>query len=153
MPAARLDQLEIDEISGVDHPANLREGYLVIKSRDGKGVHMLTDAEIAEVVKAASDLQNQQTQLTQALQSSSTLLADAPTNVKEAHQILLAWMQELPAPATEEAKTKGFMQQLVQYVTGSHGSGDEIEKAQFEALVKDIASGKDVKELTATGGR
>lgn len=49
--ASRLDGLRIGEVSGVDHPAHLTEGWLMIKSATG-----LSDEEMAEVVAEAQAL-------------------------------------------------------------------------------------------------
>lgn len=49
--ATRLDSLAIGEVSGVDHPAHLTEGWMVLKSASG-----LTDEDWAEVMKEAQAL-------------------------------------------------------------------------------------------------
>lgn len=59
MPAdvKRLDGLRIGEVSGVDHPAHLSEGWLVLKSATG-----LSDEEMAEVVAEARSLAKAESQ-------------------------------------------------------------------------------------------
>lgn len=47
----RLDGLRIGEVSGVDHPAHLTEGWVVMKSLTG-----LSDEDLAEVVAEAQEL-------------------------------------------------------------------------------------------------
>lgn len=55
--AKRLDGLRIGEVSGVDHPAHLTEGWLVLKSLTG-----LSDEDMADVVAEAAEIAKAQSQ-------------------------------------------------------------------------------------------
>lgn len=46
--AAKMTQLNIEETSGVDHPAHLREGWLVVKSRETSSIPAILDRIVKE---------------------------------------------------------------------------------------------------------
>jgi hypothetical protein len=95
---AELRDLEIREISGVDHPANLFEGWLVLKSRDG-GQPVGTDAlaEFQQLYEQATEVTKQQEQLLAAIVGAEALLSTAPATVQRAAQTIREFLEALAA--------------------------------------------------------
>jgi hypothetical protein len=54
METVKLDKLFIEEVSGVDHPANQLEGWMVVKSADQPDPLLLVADEMETVTKASS---------------------------------------------------------------------------------------------------
>ena len=103
MPEAkRLDALQIGEVSGVDHPAHLAEGWSVLKSLTG-----LSDDDMAEVVAEAqaavakSQPPSKETVMTDVTPTDSTedVFKSLPEPVrkalKEAQDVAVAAVEEL----------------------------------------------------------
>lgn len=88
--ATRLTKLDINEISGVENPANELPGWLVTKAKKGDG-ELDVDTLIKEVDRAESDFAI----LYSALKSCETYLADAPPEVQAAKDTLVSYIEEL----------------------------------------------------------
>ncbi len=104
--------LRIDEASGVDAPAHLAPGWMVLKSAaGGDPLDGLSDAEIAEVVKA--------------------LEATEGEPVKDLIESLTKSLATLPEPAKAQATA------LIGLLGGNAGDVDDpVAKAVAEALTK-----------------
>lgn len=81
--AKRLDSLQIGEVSGVDHPAHLVEGWVLMKSLTG-----LSDEDLAEVVAEAQEMAKAQSQ------PPSEEIAMSENNLDDVEDVLKA----LPEP-------------------------------------------------------
>lgn len=86
MPKPRmLVDIDWEETSGVDHPANETEGWLVMKSANTDVEDLIR--EEAEAIKRHEDLYA-------ALQSALGYLGDAPEEIREAANKLLEYLKE-----------------------------------------------------------
>lgn len=101
MSATRLEGLHLEEVSGVDEPANEIPGWLVVKS-----AHNLEEihAEIAEVHE----------DLGIALEDAALYLGDAPENVLAAHGTLKKWVGRLLGGSEEPAEADTLMKERKQ---------------------------------------
>jgi len=59
--ASKMVRLAVDETSGVDHPAHLSEGWLVMKSADAEAIEAVIDSLTESVVKNDNDSITEQT--------------------------------------------------------------------------------------------
>lgn len=59
--APKMVRLAVDETSGVDHPAHLSEGWLVMKSADAEAIEAVIDSLTESVVKDNNDSITEQT--------------------------------------------------------------------------------------------
>jgi len=59
--APKMVRLAVDETSGVDHPAHLSEGWLVMKSADAEAIEAVIDSLTESVVKNDNDSITEQT--------------------------------------------------------------------------------------------
>jgi len=142
-----------DETSGVDHPANEEEGWIVMKSADRKDIQDLED-----LIKAEEAFAKQFDSLTSALQD--TDFSGAPKEVQDAVTLLLGWLQEYgygygyggdqpstPGAGYPQPKAKGdypkprtkAMEALWNWfrerLQGKHQE-EEVAKAEEKALVE-----------------
>lgn len=119
MPKARkMVSLNIEETSGVDHPAHLQEGWLVIKSKDTDVSDLLSD--LVKNENTSSDRLNQDgTEEEPMPQDEATVettevvekdaLADAQAKIKELEMKLGETMKELDKMYAMEDKKKKSM--------------------------------------------
>jgi len=119
MPKARkMVSLNIEETSGVDHPAHLQEGWLVIKSKDTDVSDLLSD--LVKNENTSSDRLNQDgTEEEPMPQDEATVettevvekdaLADAQAKIKELEAKLGETMKELDKMYAMEDKKKKSM--------------------------------------------
>lgn len=135
--ATRLEGLEIDELSGVEDPANELPGWIVQKGivKDGE---VDVDALQKEVNRAESDFAI----LYSALQSSQQYITDAPPEVAAAFDTLTQYIEGLfqdsgnsppdaqlaaPAPTPVQASKGGILARLLR----KDGAADEtVEKSE-----------------------
>src|SRR5437762_12133640 len=87
---AKLEDIDIRETSGVDHPATLTEGWMVMKSAN-------LEADIEEILAAAEEYEKAAGDLMRALESNVQFLQDAPDEVKAAVNTLHSYLKGLPA--------------------------------------------------------
>lgn len=86
--STRLSELEIDETSGVENPANELPGWLVVKSKGDDGE---IDAE--KLNKAVDEAESDFAVLYSALQACAPYLGDAPPEVQDAAASLIAYIE------------------------------------------------------------
>lgn len=97
-----------DETSGVDHPANEEEGWIVMKSAD------VDVQDLEELIKAEEEFAKAFDALTSALEG--TDLSGAPKEVQDAASTLLKWLKEAAygygygyaQPGGDEGKDGGY---------------------------------------------
>jgi hypothetical protein len=53
--ATRLERIKLDEVSGVDEPANLVPGWLLMKSAPGRPVKLTDGRQVGHVVGVTTD--------------------------------------------------------------------------------------------------
>ena len=121
MPKARkMVSLNIEETSGVDHPAHLQEGWLVIKSKDTDVSDLLSD--LVKNENTSSDRLNQDgTEEEPMPQDEATVettevvekdaLADAQAKIKELEAKLGETMKELDKMYAMDDKKKKSLQE------------------------------------------
>lgn len=87
----QLTDLVVDEISGVDHPANLLEGWLVMKSRDSVDdpitqsvLAAVTNEEKGVEVAEATETEAVDTEVAKALEGVQKELADVRKELEDA---------------------------------------------------------------------
>lgn len=96
--ATRLTKLNIEELSGVENPANELPGWIVTKSADGE-VIINTEEVMAKVDRAESDFAI----LYSALKSCEQYLTDAPAEVSSAKDTLVSYIEDLFGSGSPEA--------------------------------------------------
>lgn len=109
-----IEKLTIQEVSLVDHPAHLEEGWAIVKSRDGQGdgIPVMTLVEELEKAIDANDadkpIQKDSAQiqalLTEALGS---YLSSAPNNVQSWAASLVEYLKANPSEGDPEDKNNG----------------------------------------------
>ncbi len=105
----KIVSLDWQETSGVDHPANEEEGWLVMKHN---GRVVLTDDELQavsaleEVLEEDDQLHKAHERLQAALQEAEPSLKDAPAAVKTAAETLGAFLTEVTKAQGDGEKPK-----------------------------------------------
>ena len=97
---AKLVSLSIEETSGVDHPAHLREGWMVMKSESGADVDGVLDKIKAAAVGQPNDLEAQMPEenIEVVVEESTDELAKANDRIAELEAMLAATtVEEAPA--------------------------------------------------------
>ena len=118
--ASKMVSLNIEETSGVDHPAHLQEGWLVIKSKDTDVSDLLSD--LVKNENTSSDRLNQDgTEEEPMPQDEATVettevvekdaLADAQAKIKELEMKLGETMKELDKMYAMDDKKKKSLQE------------------------------------------
>jgi len=149
MPKARkMVSLNIQETSGVDHPAHLQEGWLVIKSSDSDVSNLLSD--LAKNENTSSDRLNQDgteeepmpqdeatvettVETTEATVVEKDALADAQAKIKELEMKLGETMKELE----KTKKMYGNMMDEEDKKKSMHDKDDKkMKKSDDEELIK-----------------
>jgi len=149
MPKARkMVSLNIQETSGVDHPAHLQEGWLVIKSSDSDVSDLLSD--LAKNENTSSDRLNQDgteeepmpqdeatvettVETTEATVVEKDALADAQAKIKELEMKLGETMKELE----KTKKMYGNMMDEEDKKKSMHDKDDKkMKKSDDEELIK-----------------
>jgi len=149
MPKARkMVSLNIQETSGVDHPAHLQEGWLVIKSSDSDVSNLLSD--LAKNENTSSDRLNQDgteeepmpqdeatvettVETTEATVVEKDALADAQAKIKELEMKLGETMKELE----KTKKMYGNMMDEEDKKKSMHDKDDKkMKKSDEEELIK-----------------
>ena len=152
MPKARkMVSLNIEEASGVDHPAHLQEGWLVIKSTDSDVSNLLSD--LTKTEDSSSDRltqdgteeepmpQDEATIETPALETEvveKDALADAQAKIKELESKLGETMKELE----KTKKMYGNMMDEEDKKKSMHDKDeDKMKKSDDEELIKSAPEG------------
>ena len=161
MPKARkMVSLNIEETSGVDHPAHLQEGWLVIKSKDTDVSDLLSD--LVKNENTSSDRLNQDgTEEEPMPQDEATVettevvekdaLADAQAKIKELEMKLGETMKELDKMYAMEDKKKKSM-----YEDEKMKKSDDIEDViksapeAVQAVVAEMRKAADEATARAT---
>ena len=149
MPKARkMVSLNIEEASGVDHPAHLQEGWLVIKSSDSDVSDLLSD--LVKNENTSSDRLNQDgteeepmpqdeatvettVETTEATVVEKDALADAQAKIKELEMKLGETMKELE----KTKKMYGNMMDEEDKKKAMHDKDDKkMKKSDDEELIK-----------------
>jgi hypothetical protein len=94
--APKLAELDIDEHSGVDHPAHQAPGWLVMKAASDPDFA----AQMQELLAEAERLEKGADELMKALEDNVTLFDDAPDSVKEAINAVHDYMKQLAEDGT-----------------------------------------------------
>jgi hypothetical protein len=89
----RLTSLRWRETSGVDHPANEEEGWVVMKNAEGLSDEDL-ERELEELIEEETELSKASQDLVRVLEDAKGYLSDAPREVRSALQTLLTYMKE-----------------------------------------------------------
>ena len=161
MPKARkMVSLNIEETSGVDHPAHLQEGWLVIKSKDTDVSDLLSD--LVKNENTSSDRLNQDgTEEEPMPQDEATVettevvekdaLADAQAKIKELEMKLGETMKELDKMyAMEDKKKKSMLED--EKMKKSDDIEDVIKSAPeaVQAVVAEMRKAADEATARAT---
>lgn len=98
--ATRLSELEVEEISGVENPANELPGFLVTKARKD-------NLTAEELLKEVDRMEQDVAILYSSLSACEPYLADAGEDVKAAAATLTAWVENLfkdeePTPSDDD---------------------------------------------------
>lgn len=161
MPKARkMVSLNIEETSGVDHPAHLQEGWLVIKSKDTDVSDLLSD--LVKNENTSSDRLNQDgTEEEPMPQDEATVettevvekdaLADAQAKIKELEAKLGETMKELDKMYAMEDKKKKSMHED-EKMKKSDDIEDVIKSAPeaVQAIVAEMRKAADEATARAT---
>lgn len=140
-PTRKMVNLSIEETSGVDHPAHLHEGWLVMKAADAEAVDHLIDSALGSeedsVMKTAEELAED--------------LAKAEARIAELETIAKA-AEEAPAdePA-EEVLLKEAPESLRKAFEDMQKAADEAKAAAVEAqeaLAKERNERADAEAIT-----
>lgn len=126
--STRLAQLKIEEVSGVDEPANEVPGWLLAKSKDLEGV-----------IKEVEDAHNG---LLTALTSADQYLEDAPEDVKTAADLLKSHVNSL---ADSDEDRPNFIGRAMSYFKRK----EDIEMTKDELLEALAANTTDTTEAIA----
>jgi hypothetical protein len=113
---SKLEDLRVNEVSGVDDPANLRPGFLV---RKDAGQAAVQDPKLEQLIDAilkdADEFEKSAASLASALEDNLDVLEDAPPAVRRSAEGLRGWLKqgggaepgEAPADADEDAVEDG----------------------------------------------
>lgn len=144
--ATKLEKLSIEELSGVENPANETPGWLVMKSET-------QEALLKEVDRMESDFAI----LYAALKSTEDYLGDAPEDVVKAESLLVSYVESLfegsaddenseptpdnettEAPVAEKSATPKSTRTLMKTIFGGRDDED-LEKTEDEEVeVEDV---------------
>jgi len=124
-PARKMVNLAIEETSGVDHPAHLHEGWLVMKAANKDEVDNLADQEVnmPKIEKAEEE---------PTYEEMKAALAKANAKIEEMQKE----MDEMKKPKKDEEESKGDLPEFLQKEAPA-----EVRKA-FEEMQKSIDEAK-----------
>lgn len=136
----KLVDINLDEISGVDHPAHLKPGWMVMKSAGGVGQSDDEGGEeilvVDDVVATATELVKHHKDLTSSLEAAAgSLLSDAPDEVKAAANVLHDFLLALPDEDGEEEDgeetpaNKSLFQRFAEWLRKGDEEGSEGDVA------------------------
>lgn len=126
--AKRLDGLRIGEVSGVDHPAHLTEGWVVMKSLTG-----LSDEDLAEVVAEAQELAKASSQSpSEEIAMSENTPTDIEDVLKALPEPVRKMLQETEERATAAEATAAAALEEVAKAREAKADSEAISKARDE---------------------
>lgn len=148
-----LVSVDWDEVSGVDHPANQSEGWLVVKSADGGST---------ELNKSSDDDVDDSEVIAEIL---SNYLDGAPSDISDAAQKVIDYIAtvetgsgeddteadnntdtENDASTTNKAEAKGKVRKFFDGLFKSGGSAVVITEAQQEEFIQSLHPGMTADE-------
>ena len=110
MPAKKMVNLSIEETSGVDHPAHLVEGWVIVKAADRSGVEAAINALAAEAEGQEDNIVSDQIETPEAEVEVDTApdaeLVKAQERIAELEAALAAATAEVVVEDSEEALIK-----------------------------------------------
>lgn len=110
-PPREIGTLRWEETSGVDHPANEQEGWVIMKSA---GPDEYTPDEAIEILGAI-------------LKEASSIFVDAPAPIRKAATDVSAWIDvRKTAPVQKSAPKNNLFKGFMNWLTSN---GAELEKA------------------------
>lgn len=139
----KMVNLAIEETSGVDHPAHLHEGWLVMKSADAQTVTTLLDTLTQSNTREdkLSDTKSTDERLTEALEA----LAKAEEKIAELEGENAPESAE-EAPAADEAPAEATEEAAPADAEEAPAGDDDIMKSAPESVIKMVESIKAEKE-------
>lgn len=117
--ARKMVNLDIEETSGVDHPAHLHDGWLVMKAADPSDVAAVLDSSLSKEDSVEKSAQERMEAAEEALRKAEERIAELEEQVAKA-------ADPVEGEATEEAATEEDMMK----------SAPEPVRAAFEAMKK-----------------
>jgi hypothetical protein len=154
MPRAKkLTDLDVQEISGVDHPANLMEGWLVMKSRSGACPHCkkaltkgacscgysdhvqkerqvsMDESDLQQILEKAEQFQTAHEYLDDALQHVNPYVGDASPDVQDAIGVIqkhLDVVLEREATEVQHEDSKGRFAKFLSVLFNKSESVEEF---------------------------
>jgi hypothetical protein len=133
--ARKMVNLAIEETSGVDHPAHLHEGWLVMKSADESEVQRVLDetlteedSNMEETTTTATDAQVEKAEMT--LEEAMSKIADLEAKISEME---MAKEEEPKSEKTEDKEDymKSAPEQVVKMIEDLRKSAEEA-KAELQ---------------------
>lgn len=123
--AQKMSELDVIETSGVDHPAHLVEGWVVMKQSDREGVADLISAlaEPETITEGIDNVEQRVEELTKALEDAQAEIADLRAQI-EAEPVV----EEDP----EEAMLKSVPEPVREMLEKARAEADEV-KAELQA--------------------
>ena len=124
--AAKMVKLSIEETSGVDHPAHMQEGWIVMKSTDGAEIREVFDSLTETTEEIVSEEMVQKSTLDEALAKN----AEYEDRISELEAIAKAAEEAADAEQTDEDVTP-------------EAEAEEILKSAPEAVIKMVVDAQD----------
>ena len=149
--AQELEDLDIQETSGVDHPAHLIEGWLLMKNRGGSMETPAEDDETVELVlQEAEAYAEAHEQLLTSLEKAKPYLDDAPEDVRQSADVLEGYLAvgqkvEKTAESEEEKPSHGFIRRLMDGLRKEMTPAPTFEES-WSSFVDEVAKAKLVED-------
>ncbi len=140
----KMVNLSIEETSGVDHPAHLHEGWLVVKSADATTVNSLLDTLTQSITKEdkLSDPKATEERLTEALEALAKAEAKLAKSEEEAPAEETPADVETPAEAPADVEAPAEEPAKEEEAPAVEASEDEILKSAPEAVIKMVEAAR-----------
>lgn len=146
-PATALEAITWQETSGVDHPANLEEGWVVLKSADGSESR-LSEEDLAAVAQAEEEWVRKAVAGRDVLVSLD--LSDAPADVRKAQETLLGYFEDNVGKCADEdmdemkpRKRPSMMAKFLSLFASKPAQAPEPESVPEDALLKALSENVD----------
>ena len=145
--------LRWEETSGVDHPANEEEGWVVMKSADGDDGHRdedLSEDELTQLAEDEREALEKVNTVVEALDSVKAQVGEASKDVQEAFAVLVGWTKELGVGASEDADDSrakaGIVRQILNRIINRRKAPETYATSDIAAAIKGRA-GELVQDL------
>jgi uncharacterized Zn finger protein len=165
--AKRLTDLDVQEISGVDHPAHLMEGWMVMKARGGscptckaainkdgecsscghtikKEQVSMDESDLQLILEKAEQFQTAHERLDEALQNVQEYVTDAPDEVQGALGVLQKHLNEILEKEAPEASNEESQGRFAKFLTA-------LFKAHTDESEQEVEQELTEEELVAAG--